>query len=94
MSADYKLFPTTRDVYETIYGVHFSQFCVFATISQPDGNPHGDPDRARMYTEWGFKDADYPTIAIDETWQVNRYHPHQRIERNVQYFICVARRSE
>lgn len=91
MAADYKLIPTTRDVYQTIYGTHFSQFSVFATISQPDGNPHGDPDRARMYTEWGFRDADYPTIAVDETWQVCREAPGQRVERDVQYFICVAR---
>lgn len=91
MSGDYKLIPTTREVYGTIYAEHCSQFQVFATISQPNGNPHGDPERAHMYTEWGFKGCDFPTIAVEKTWQVNREDPSQRVEYDIQYFICVAR---
>lgn len=44
-----------------------------------------------MYTEWGFKNADYPTIALDNTWRHDREHPGVRNDDKRMHYICVAR---
>ena len=92
MPADYKLIPTTADVYMAITRQHGLELVPFLTISQPEGSPHGDPEQARMYTAWGFKSADYPTIAHDETWRHDQERPGVRTDRRVAYFLCAARR--
>ncbi len=93
MAADYKLIPTTAEVYMAIFSQHAADLVPFGTISQPDGNPHGDPEQSRMYTEWGFKNADYPTIALDNTWRHDREHTGVRNDDKRMHYICVARSS-
>lgn len=94
MAADYKLIPTTAEVYMAIFSQHAADLVPFGTISQPDGNPHGDPEQARMYTEWGFKNTDFPIIALDETWRHDREHPGVRNDSERKYFVCVARNRD
>ncbi len=91
MAADHKLVPTTSEVYMAIFRQHAADLVPFGTISQPEGNPHGDPEQARMYTEWGFKNADYPTLAHDDTWRHDPERPGVRNESKTSYFLCVAR---
>ena len=74
-----------------IYRQHAAELVPFGTISQPDGNPHGDPERARMYTEWGLENTDFPIIAHDETWRHDRERPGVRNDSERKYFLCVAR---
>ena len=90
MAADHKLIPTTAAVYTAILSQHAADLVPFVTISQPDGNPYGDPEQARMYTEWGFKNADYPTIALDNTWRHDRENHGVHNDDKRTYYICVA----
>ncbi len=94
MSGDIKLIATTADVYMAIFRQHAVDLVPFGTISQPDGNPHGDPEQARMYTEWGFKSADFPIIAHDETWRHDPQQPGVRNDSKRCYYLCVARDRE
>ena len=94
MAADYKLIPTTAEVYMAMMVTHGLELVPFETISQPEGNPHGDPEQARMFTAWGFKTADYPTIVHDEHWRRNPDQPGVRHDAKSTYFICVARRRD
>jgi hypothetical protein len=91
MSAAYKLIPTTSTVYGAIYCEHAADLTVFATISHADGNPNGDRGQGRMYTEWGFKTSDFPTIAYDETWRIDVDNPGVRHDCERKYYLCVAR---
>lgn len=77
MAAEYKLIPTTPEVYTAIYGAHWRHLKPFFTVSEPTGGAGG---KARMYTEWGFEGADYPTISIDEVWYSDVEQPSQRNE--------------
>lgn len=90
---DFLLIPTTADVYMAILRQHGTELVPFGTISQSEGSPHGDPEQARMYTEWGFRNADYPTIAHDETWRHDSEHPGVRNDSKVAYYLCVAHRE-
>ena len=94
MAADHKLIPTTADVYMAVMRQHALDMVPFGTISQPTGNPHGDTEQARMYTEWGFKNADYPTIVHDETWRIDSENPGVRSDNKSAYYICLARRRD
>lgn len=94
MTADHQLIPTTADVYMAIFRQHGADLVPFGTISQPCGDPHGDPEQARMYTAWGFKDEDYPVIAHEETWRHDYENPGVRNDSKRAYFLCVARRRD
>jgi len=94
MAAEFTMISTTAEVYMAVLREHASELVPFGTISQCDGNPHGDPEMGRMYTEWGFKTADYPTLVHDETWRIDRDRPGVRLDDKRAYFICVARRRD
>lgn len=85
---------TTREVYSTIYTTHARSLVPFVTISHPNGDPFGNLDQARMYTEWGFRDADYPIMASNETWEIDRALPNQRNEWDCTYWLCVPEKEE
>lgn len=94
MASEYKLIATTVDVYMAIYSQHAADLIPFRTISQPCGSQHGDPEQGRMYTEWGFRGADYPSMVLDCTWRHDPEQPGVRNNEKRDYFICVARSRE
>lgn len=91
MAGEIKLIQTTPEIYFAILRAHSGELVPFGTISQPDGDMYGDHEVARMYTEWGFKTADYPVIAHDESWPIDRDRPGVRVGAETKYYLCVAR---
>ena len=55
--------PTSRDVFETLKSSE-PPLIPFGSFSDPDGY-YGRP---KMYTAWGFEDADYPIIETESQW--------------------------
>lgn len=94
MRLTYRKVETSKDVYSHIRTKHADSLIVFGTVSHPCGDQFGNPDEARMYTEWGFKDSDVPLVAIDERWAVCRDAPNQRNEYDIRYYLFAAREND
>lgn len=82
--------PTTRAVYRAIYAEHMQKLSPFGVISEPCGSHHGDPNRARMYTEWGFRDCDFPIIAAETVWYYNPEAPAERNGVEEKFWLCIG----
>jgi len=73
---------TSEDVYMTIYREHCKELGVHESFTCPDGNSELSY-YPRIYTSWGFKNADYPLIRCIQTKESR----HQK-EWDYEYYIC------
>lgn len=86
----YKKIPTSREAVRAIRQADDTfNLGVFSTISEPDGDPHGDPDQCRMVTEYGFDDCDYPIFGVETKWERSNNYG-ERINEAHNYWLCVA----
>jgi len=83
----YKVISTSAEVWSAIKARHHSELVVFGSYSAPDGDPYGRDDQGRMMTEYGFKDADYPLMRAETTWNINREDPAKRENEKHQYWL-------
>ena len=90
---EYKKIPTTPEVWAVIRASH-RELVVFSTYSAPDGEPHGNPDKCRMMTEYGFKDFEFPTIGAETTWNKDPECSWGKLSEKHNYWLCVAVHDE
>ena len=50
----------------------------------------GNTSMCKMYTEYGFRDADAPLIAAQTTWEIDSNQPGKRINEVHIYWLCVG----
>lgn len=86
---EYRKIPTSYEVYRTILNEHHEQLSVFSSFSAPDGDSFGNPDQARMMTEWGFKTADCPIMGAESTWDIDRANVLIRNNEAHRYWLCL-----
>ena len=84
----YRKVYTSAEVYAVIRARHSHEMSVFGTISQPDGDPFGDPDDCCMVTEWGIKGHDTPLIGIETRWI--KSHDGKHSDGKSTYWLCSA----
>lgn len=86
---DYKKIPTSPEVWAVIRARH-PEMCVFRSYSAaPGGDIFGDKNNGRMLTSYGFKGGDYPVIEAQTTWEVNKEAPHERVNEQHEYWLCL-----
>lgn len=90
---DYYKKPISADVYNSVRKDHGEDLVVFASFSAPEGDYYGNPERARMLTEWGFEDAACPTIGCETSWDADT-EGYTRENFTAEYWLCVPRDEE
>jgi hypothetical protein len=86
---NYKKVPTSAEVWAVIRARHPAELQVFGTISEPAGNPHGDPTVGLMVTSYGFPGGDFPVIEARTTWDIVEGQPsYKRTNEKHEYWLC------
>lgn len=71
---EYRKVPTSAEVYAVIHATHRGDLKVYGTVSEPDGNPWGDPDDCRMVTDWMLTGGEGPFIGAESRWTKGENH--------------------
>lgn len=79
---------TSPEVWAVIRARH-RDLEVFGSFSAPDGED-GNPEQGRMFTSYGFSDGDFPIIAAQTTWEIDRNNPANRRNEKHEYWLCVG----
>lgn len=87
--SDYRRVPTSTEVWAVIRARH-PELRVFGSYSAPDGDQFGNPGQGRMTTSLGFDGHDFPIIYAQTTWDIDREHPHKRINEKNEYWLCIG----
>jgi hypothetical protein len=74
---------TSAEVYAVLKAAHHKELVPFGSFSAPEGK-HGTY-ACEMYTEWGFRAASAPLMAVRETW-----HKGQDDSREYRYWLFMA----
>jgi len=91
---NYKRKPTTYAVWKAIKEAHSEDLIVFSTYSAPDGDMYGDPDQCVMFTEYGFREAEYPFMGAETTWDRPDRFSAERENETHEYWLCLPKASE
>lgn len=86
--SEYKQVKTSAHIWAAIHARH-PEMVVFGQYSAPDGGEFSNPDEGKMFTSYGFKDSDYPIIAIQTTWDINPEKRHHRLNERHEYWLCL-----
>lgn len=80
---------TTPEVWAVIRASH-PELVVYSSYSAPDGDRFGNPDKCKMFTEYGFKDSDVPIIGAETTWEKDLEYEYKRVNEQTEYWLCIA----
>lgn len=82
---------TSAEVWAVIKARHGKDLKVFESFSDPGGTFNGGPgERGRMMTAYGFDGAPEPIIKAQTTWRIDPEKPHQRIDEEHYYWLCIG----
>ena len=82
---------TSAEVYAVIKARHYDDLVVFGSYSAPEGSEFSN--QCEMYTEWGFKHADLPLMALRTTWDKDPEISYKRINQVTKYWLFVIEQS-
>lgn len=92
--SDYRKMPTSREVWAVIRARH-NDMVVFGSFSDPNGDQFGGGGtQGKMFSSFGFKNADYPLIEAETTWDIDPENPHRRQNEKHQYWLCLPKKEE
>ncbi len=92
---DFRLIPTTRNVWIAIWAKHKNELVLFSSFSNPNGTFHGGAGkRGEMWSTYGISGCDYPLIEIRTTWEIHQDRPHERMYEQEEYYLCLALKSD
>ena len=82
---------TTPEVWAVIRASH-PEMIVFSSYSAPDGDRFGNPSKGVMATDYGFENADYPTLSAETTWDISNdpENKYKRKNEKHEYWLCVG----
>ena len=80
---------TTWEVYGAIYKHHTGDLVVFSSFTNPYGDFEGGGGRPEIYTEWGFRNSDYPLIR-----SIGTKEDKCQKDFEWEYFIAATKKEE
>lgn len=83
----YKKTQTSPEVYAVIMAKHRADLTVFESYSNPDGHCPLGSGSPEMFTSFGFKGSDFPTIAARTTWE-DGGALYKRYNEKTEYWLC------
>jgi alpha-L-fucosidase len=86
----YKRVRTSAEVWAVIRARH-PEMVVFGSYSAPNGDHHGDPTKAKMFTSYGFEGCDYPVMEAESTWDIGE--GYKRNNEKHEYWLCLPMRE-
>ncbi|MBK7352179.1 MAG: hypothetical protein IPI92_20180 [Gemmatimonadetes bacterium] len=87
MMGEYRTVETSAEVWAVIRARH-PELRVFGSYSYPSGDEFGDPSKGKMFTSYGFAQADYPLMEAETTWDIELSRPGFRRNEVHQYWLC------
>lgn len=85
---------TSREVIAVLRARHDKQLCVFYSYSNPDGTCPMGNGQPQMDTWYGFREADFPLYHIRTTWLRDPDRPHQRLNGEHHYWLCLPHKED
>jgi hypothetical protein len=76
---NYRLIPTTPEVWRTIMATH--DLWPFGAYTDSDGGV--------VQTSYAFPGADYPLVEAHTTWDADTEQPFRRANEKHRYYLCV-----
>lgn len=80
---------TSPEVWAVIRARH-PEMKVSSSYSAPNGDMFGDPSKGIMETDYGFENADFPTLSAKTTWDIDPSNKHERKNVRHEYWLCVG----
>lgn len=84
---NYRTVTTSAEVFAVIMARHHHELKVFSSYSAPDGDQFGNSEKGKMFTSYGFEDADYPILEAETTWGIS--WSGKRENETHRYWLCI-----
>lgn len=92
MMSEWDCYKTSYAVWKAIMEAHKHELKVFSSFSSPNADYGGR--QGIMQTSWGIAGSDFPIIEARTTWDIDSDKPHERLNEQHFYWICVGKEAD